>query len=65
MKKVQENGCAELICSKMNAIYASKGPGNTGSKDPMIARIHSSAQIITSTISIQANEQLKINNEQC
>ena len=63
MKKVQLNGCPEVSCKSINATYASNGPGNTGSSDPMIATIHRRSHIITNTISIYIYEGLKMKND--
>gem|GEM_PF-5186929 len=44
----------------MNVIYASKGPGKTGSKEPMMAIKHRMLQNIINTISIP--KKLKVKN---
>lgn len=65
MKNVRENGCPEVNWRRMNAIYASNGPGNTGSNEPMIAIIHKIHQRMISAISMLLQlriKQLRITN---
>ena len=52
IKNVQPKGCAEVSCNNMNAIYTSKGQGNTGTIEPMIARTHKIIHMILRKISI-------------
>lgn len=52
MKNIQLNGCAEVNCSKMNAIYIKIKLGKTGRIAPMIARIVTIVPMMIKNISI-------------
>ena len=57
MKNVQPKGCAEVSCKRMNAMYASKGPGRAGNREPMTAMIQMIAQRMMRRISMTKHNE--------
>jgi hypothetical protein len=59
MKNVRENGSLEVNWRRMKAMYASKGHGKTGSKEPMMAMRHKTLQNMINAISIPKKLKIK------